>query len=279
MSDKIEKGISYYQKWTLIIVICLFLLLFGYKILFANISINIPDLSFPDLLTLVLSLFAIGISLAFYFMASSASNKFYDNTYKFTQDFGLMLGRIESSFGERLKYLGEMYSSINEKIENHPVINQTKKEIKIRESKAAEINRDTEKLVNEILEEAKIENPKKQEFINQLNTNVEELTKANKEIDKLKRRLQEIENPQKVNWRQFFIPPSLKQLIRFALVIPLGEKFIIENTPEEINRKFQEIGKDFSQKALLSYINYGILDDNLSLTENGINYLKALALE
>jgi len=279
MSDRNERGFSYYQKWIFVVVLCVIFLLIGYKIIFANISITIPDLSFSDLLAIILALFSIAISLAFYFKASDTSNKFYDNTYKFTKDIGEMLGRIEVGFGEKLTYLGELYSSIDNKFDKKPVVDQTKKEIENRETITAEINRAREQLLNEVLEKAKLETPAKQDFINQLNEKNEALIKTQRELDNLKWGLKEIENPPKVNWRQFFIPPSLKQLIRFALVYPIGEKFIRENSKEDINKKFQEIKKDFSHKALLDYINYGIIDENLNFTENGINYLKSLAQE
>jgi F0F1-type ATP synthase membrane subunit b/b' len=279
MSDRYEKGFSYRQKWVMVIIFCVLSTLLGYKVIFSSFSINITDLSFSDLLAIILALFSIAISLAFYFKASDTSNKFYNNTFKFTKDFGIMLGRIEVGFGERLKYLGELYSSIYEKVDKYPVIDKTKEEIKNRETTANEIKKDREKLLSDLLDKTKLETTAKQEILDQLKKKEEELLNERKEVDKLKRSLNEIENPSKVNWRQFFIPPSIKQLIRFALVYPLGEKFIVENSKEVINNKFQEIKKDFSQKALLDYINYGIIDEDFNLTENGINYLKSIVLE
>lgn len=90
----------------------------SWKILSTNISIN--ELKATDILSIVISLFAIGLSVAFYFKATDTSNDFYDNIYKFTKEVLEILGRIEAGFGERLKHLDEGYSSMSRKIDVLP---------------------------------------------------------------------------------------------------------------------------------------------------------------
>jgi hypothetical protein len=278
MNDKYEKGLSYYQKWMLVIIINLVILLFGYKILFANYSFNFSTFNFSDLLALILALFSIGISVAFYFKATDSSNKFYNNTYKFTKDIAELLVRIESSFGEKLEYLGVGYTNINEKFDQIPVlISQIKEKLKESETKRDIISSDKDNLINELLEKTPIVDSEKEQYIKQINDKEEALKKANDEVVNLINKLNETP---KVNWRQvLMITPSMKQLIRFALVYPLGENFILTNSNESINKKFQEIKKQFSENALLEYMKVGIIDNKFNLTENGTNYLKSLALE
>lgn len=68
---------------------------------------DLGDFRFTDLLSLLLAVFAIGISVLFYFKATDASNEFYNNTYVFTQKTSELLGRLEERFGGELRHLGQ----------------------------------------------------------------------------------------------------------------------------------------------------------------------------
>ncbi|MFM2334285.1 MAG: hypothetical protein RIS91_288 [Bacteroidota bacterium] len=87
--------------WFKFIVGILVTLLLVYKLAVSNLSFDFSKFDFNALLALLLSLFAIGLSVAFYFKATDTSNLFYDNTYKFTKEISEILGRIEAGFGER----------------------------------------------------------------------------------------------------------------------------------------------------------------------------------
>lgn len=67
-----------------------------YRLATAPFSIDLTGFNFNDLLALLLALFSIGLSVAFYFKATETSNEFYDNTYRFTKDISEILGRIEA---------------------------------------------------------------------------------------------------------------------------------------------------------------------------------------
>jgi hypothetical protein len=81
-----------------------------------NFNIDLSKLGFTDVLSLLLALFSIGISVAFYFKATDSSNDFYDNTYKFTQEMSKMLARIDSGFGEKLNNIHEAQGQMGDKI-------------------------------------------------------------------------------------------------------------------------------------------------------------------
>lgn len=72
----------------------------AWKLLSAEFKIDLASFSFNDFLALVLALFSVALSVAFYFKANEASNQFYDNTYKFTKEMSEILGRIEAGFGD-----------------------------------------------------------------------------------------------------------------------------------------------------------------------------------
>jgi hypothetical protein len=80
----------------------------------APFNINIGEFSFTDLLALILALFSVWLSAMFYFKADEASSRFYDNSYKFTREMSVMLGKIEAGFGERLKSIDEHSNKVRE---------------------------------------------------------------------------------------------------------------------------------------------------------------------
>jgi len=104
-------------------IILIFVLVLCYKIVTTDIiktPLDFSNVNISELLSFVLALFAIGISIAFYFKTSDTANTFYDNTYKFTKDISEMLGRIEAGFGEKLRHLDESYLRMSKRIETIP---------------------------------------------------------------------------------------------------------------------------------------------------------------
>ncbi len=97
--------------WVLIFVVVLFSLIFGTKLLGLHLETDIK-LSFESVLTFVIAFFSLGLSIMFYFKTEETSNRFYDNTYKFTSEISNVLATIRAEFGERLKHLDSGYSKI-----------------------------------------------------------------------------------------------------------------------------------------------------------------------
>ena len=96
------------------IAVVLGIFVIAWKLLQSNWDISIDKFSFTDLLALVLALFSVWLSVMFYFKADEASGRFYDNSYKFTSDISVILGRIEAGFGERLRHLDEGYTGMRD---------------------------------------------------------------------------------------------------------------------------------------------------------------------
>jgi len=96
------------------IAVVLGIFVIAWKLLQSNWDISIDKFSFTDLLALVLALFSVWLSVLFYFKADEASGRFYDNSYKFTSDISVILGRIEAGFGERLRHLDEGYTGMRD---------------------------------------------------------------------------------------------------------------------------------------------------------------------
>lgn len=138
-------------SWFKFIVGLLFSILIVYKLAISDLSFDFSKFYFNALLSLLLAIFAIGLSVAFYFKATDTSNLFYDNTYKFTKEISEISGRIEAGFGERLRHLDEGYSGLVNKFD------KGHREQNIKETKE-ESEKEKQKLKSEIEERNKILN-------------------------------------------------------------------------------------------------------------------------
>ena len=152
---------------------------------------------FSDLLSLILALFAVGLAVAFYFKATDTSNKFYDNTYKFTGDVSQILGRIEAGFGERLRHLDEGYGHLAESVQNIPFMlpSEVKGKIEQSEEKAAEVSAEVSKILEEIASKAQLQGVEKEQFLTAIRQKEDELGKLRNEVSTLKTQLRELEEP------------------------------------------------------------------------------------
>nr|MDA3824148.1 hypothetical protein [Bacteroidales bacterium] len=92
----------------------------AWRIAWSNFTLDLTKFDFSDLLAMILALFAIAMSVAFYFKSTDSSNQFYDNIYNFTQKTSEILGHIEERFGERLKHLDEGMQSRFDGISKSP---------------------------------------------------------------------------------------------------------------------------------------------------------------
>nr|WP_314877269.1 hypothetical protein [uncultured Pseudomonas sp.] len=102
------------------ISVVLLMMVCSYRLAVSDLKIDLSGFSFTDLLSMVLAIFAIALSAAFYFKADESSKTFYDNSLKFTSHMSETLGRIEERFGESLKNIHEGYSGLSKKFDNFP---------------------------------------------------------------------------------------------------------------------------------------------------------------
>lgn len=191
-NNSIEKTI--YEKVYFIksifnmIVIFLFLSTILYKLMSNTLIIELGNFNYSDLLSILLSLFAIGISIAFYFKASDTSNKFYDNTYKFTKDISETIGRMEERFGERLKHMDEGYTRF---MNNgfSPSLDLENKEIEISKDKneLEEKLKEKEEIISQLMESNVLSKEEKQKFLTELNQRTQDVILLEEKINKLEK--------------------------------------------------------------------------------------------
>jgi ABC-type multidrug transport system fused ATPase/permease subunit len=151
-----------------------------YFILTQRISVNID---FPYLLSLVVSMFALGLSIVFYFKASETSNKFYDNTYKYTHDISEKIGRMDERFGERLTLLDKNINKyLDLDIKN---VHKIKNEIKKEEEEVTRISGSREEMINVLVEQSNIPKEEKKNYIDKINELFDKESDKKQKINKL----------------------------------------------------------------------------------------------
>lgn len=195
-SDKVSKN----SLWDIFKFIAglLFTLLLIYKIVVSDFSFDFSKFDFNALLALILSLFAIGLSVTFYFKATDTSNLFYDNTYKFTKDVSTILGRIEAGFGEKLQNLDKGYSGILNKIEkeiaNPKDIEETKTDKKEVEQSLQNEIKERNNIIQNLLEKTQLEQRDKEEFQKALFDKEKSMIKLERELRLLQSKLERQKN-------------------------------------------------------------------------------------
>ncbi|MED4063168.1 hypothetical protein [Priestia megaterium] len=164
---------TFKKDWFKIIISILAASLVGlilWKVINADFNFKF---NFNDFLSLILALFSIGLSVAFYFKATDQSDQFYQNSLKLTKDLSVLLGKIEARFGENLRHLEEGNSRLQSKLDSI-----SEKQIRLREN---------EDVVSEYVEI-------KQQIENLLQTSETEDSSNNKEkVKELENLLQDLE--------------------------------------------------------------------------------------
>jgi uncharacterized integral membrane protein len=176
----------------------LFTILIIYKLAMSDLSFDFNKFDFNALLALLLSLFAIGLSVTFYFKATDTSNLFYDNTYKFTKDISTILGRIEAGFGEKLQNLDKGYSGLLNKIDKENTsskdIEETKTDKKEVEQSLQNEIKERNKIIQNLLEKTQLEQKEKEEFQKALYDKEKSMIKLERESRLLQNKLERQKN-------------------------------------------------------------------------------------
>lgn len=146
-----------------------------HKIIHFEIDKSI-DLS--TILSLALALFSIYISFLFYFKTTETSNRFYDNTYKFTKDISEMLVKIESGFGEKLDIIKERY------VNGTHISNNIKNEI---QEDITEKAKEQDKFIEDVLKRLNESEEEKRKLFEQYKEIESEKEDLRKSLERLRR--------------------------------------------------------------------------------------------
>lgn len=246
------------------ILIVLLVAIVGWRILNAELKVDLSAFSFTDLLALIMSLFSIWLSVAFYFKATDASGQFYDNTYRFTKEMSEILGRIEAGFGERLRHIDEGYAGIRERFDRLPSYGKvTKDEVQKEEEEVRKKEKEQHDLLEELTQRAKLAEHEKQSFLQALSQTTDELEQARVELRRLK-----------ANSRR-----SNSDLSESRGVIRYIAQRIREATPPGADAKspqlsiqgiFESIANELPRGAIQDLERYDLLDESGNLTRDAM---------
>lgn len=264
-------------SWLKFIVGILFSILIVYKLAISDFVFDFTNFDFNSLLSLILAIFAISLSVAFYFKATDTSNSFYDNTYKFTQDVSEILGRIEAGFGERLRHLDEGYTGLIGKFDNGNTeqnIKETKEELEKEKQKLKNDIEERNKILNSLIEKAQLEQHQKEEIRNQLKEKEVEISKQNNEINFLRNRLHSENKSDDI--KSLELPSNIiKLLLNFYK--SLNDPEIIENMPTSIfMRRYKLELNELSNNERVSLQNLRIINEDGLFTVHGIRTLREI---
>lgn len=261
----------------IVIGIILFALI-AYKLAISDLTFDFSNFNFSDLLSLTLAIFAISLSVAFYFKATDTSNKFYDNTFKFTKDTSEILGRIEAGFGERLRHLDEGYTGLRDKFDggnqvSAEEIETTKKELEEEKIKLKKERTEKDEILSSIMKKAKLSEKEKQEVLEKLDNKENEISILSKELHFLKRELRQGENELRNNYPSIISNMAMDFIKREKLDISM----IIEAPISFIRRKIKFDKENHPRIIYDRFGKYEIIEENGTFTAKGIELLKDVA--
>lgn len=252
-------------------IICLVLIVLAVKVSQIDVKIDFAGFNFTDLLSMLLAFFATALSAAFYFKANESSNVFYNNTYKFTKDVSEILGRIEAGFGERLKHIDESYVGLSNKIDKFDVGKAREEQRKEEEHiKDQEVKRD--ELVLSLMERAKIAGEEKAELLDKLHSYTAELERSREELRLLQEKIEKHETLNVAKRGSIFkryFDEKIKSKFEGE-----GENYTILEVAYVVKEMLRSGQLDSRDRRYM--VTNGLIDRNLELTPDGVNYLRKL---
>ena len=257
------------------ILIIAITILVAWKLLNARITLDLSGFSFNDLLALLLALFSVWLSVAFYLKASDTSNQFYDNTYKFTKEISELLGRIEEGFGERLRHLDEGYAGIRDRVERWQdyISAPTNSEIQHEKDEVTRIEQNYQRLIDELTSRAKIAENEKESIKQQLNAANQDLTNAKIALAESTRS----DNKQAEGYsRAKAVNQGNRALLYIAHMIHESDPFIgaQDMSFNEVERLLDGARPMIAAKALEELKQIGWMSEDGSMTEQALRRLR-----
>jgi len=282
LPEDIRSKIKDRESWFKIIGGLILLALIAYKIAVSELNFDFSKFDFSDLLSLTLAIFSIGLSVAFYFKATDTSNKFYDNTYKFTKEISEILGRIEAGFGERLKHLDEGYTGLRDRFDGSPSnnnneeIEEAKKELESEKEQLESEMKQKNELLNDLMNKAQLGESERQEFTERINQREEQIQKLSSELRFLNRKLRSAERSRENEFIHSIDDMMRHRLMRF-IVKEVDLNMLLDAPIELLARRIKYDPSEQPESLTFSLQKLGFLEENMRFTESGIELLKSIA--
>lgn len=269
------------------------IVLFGvasWRLAWSKFDLDFSKFDFSDLLAMILALFAMAMSVAFYFKSTDSSNQFYDNIYNFTQKTSEIFGRIEERFGERLRHLDEGYGRLQSHFDGSTNKSSDEIEQKVKEAegkekeekeKLEETKRAMQELMETLAERAELQQQEKEEFYSKLEKLEAERNHAQERIreievdrDQLRRQLMMMEEGLIEDSPELLHHPFIREVIRQ----PEMRHLLRRNAPARIvQRHFPDIMSRFPEEIRERFRDAGIVNRGGEITPAGVLLLRTFA--
>ncbi len=257
-----QEKIRLINTWFKIAIVSAITAVILYRVIIGTFDFSSFD--FSDLLSLILAIFSIWLSIMFYLKAEETSNTFYDNTYKFTQDVSVILGRIEAGFDERLKHIAESYG----RIENYYLNDKTNDRdlsLEKHEEEVKEVEEEKQE-IEDLINQSKLAQREKQEILEKLKNTQNRLSEALAELENY-RKMQPVLRSRNIE------SSAIEYFIRY--VVPNSD--LIHIPRSEFAKEFQRIAKSEPSSWIRDLKNLGLIDDDLKPTNKGLfHFLRAI---
>ncbi len=253
------------------VLLIVLIVVVAWKFLNADVKLDLATFSFTDFLALVLALFSVALSVAFYFKATEASNQFYDNTYRFTKEMSEILGRIEAGFGERLRHLDEGYTGMRDRLDKMPPYGgATHSDVQKEEEEIRKREIEQKAVIEDLARKAKLADHEKRALFANLAQKSEELEQARIEL----RQMQESRTGAR---RSEEIPPRRAVLRYVASKIKreVPDEVLTEPiTSLQARKLFTDVRPNLHEEALNDMKKLDLLDADGELTRDAMMLLR-----
>jgi hypothetical protein len=155
------------------VIITVFIAVIIYKVINMDLAFDFTKLSATDLVALMLAVFSVGLSAAFYFAATNSSSKFYDNMHKFTKDTSVILGQLTERLNSVDKGQAEVKTRFDKLYSNgnssdSEAESKNKEKEKEKEEKVTQSREDLKSVIESLLDKHQVDNQERIAFKTQL---------------------------------------------------------------------------------------------------------------
>ena len=257
------------------LLIIAIIIIIAWKIISADISFSFENIKTSDLLSILLALFAIGLSVAFYIKANEISNMFYDNMYKFTKDNSELLGRMEAGFSEQLRHLDQGYSGLVEKFDRLPLdLGKTREKVEDEKAEVRKLESEKQKLLDELAARANLQDEEKQHLFDKLRESESQLDRAERQLRRLQHKLRDADDSEATIHGVLVraVKHTQRKIIRMLDIESLDTA-----TDDEIASAWKLIIEELPRVYIKDLRRGDIVNNDSMLTEKGIWFIREVA--
>ncbi len=266
------------ESWLKVGVITFFSLVIGIPLFWClitgQISLDFGSLNFESLLAVLISFFAIFLSVLFYFKATESSNHFYNNSYTFTKDISETLRGIEAGFGEKLKNIDKGYDDFRKTFENYISPDdkkEIKKEVEEEKEKLKEIIREKDNLISELETKTNLSKQELNKYLKQIKEKELELRETNNQIQFIKHQLKS-ESEFNVSEDKYH---DFRMYIKSRFLSNVNSDILASRLL--IRKYFKKMSTDFHPSFLKDMEKAGFIDVDGNLSGKGVDFIRRIA--